>query len=121
MRFPSVIVFSSHVNIVYSVNSVYRLKTVFDFAFSMSVLLQMVFNTRCVCPKHDTWKHGDIVAGDLRVAAIKELSFSDIDYSKNKGRSMCSVSKLVKPTNQLKYIFLDYMFSFGNIVSDFHV
>ena len=27
----------------------------------------------------------------------------------------------MKPTNELKYIFLDYMFSFGNIVSDFHV
>ena len=36
-------------------------------------------------------------------------------------QSKCSVNKLVKPTNELKYIFLDYMFSFGNIVSDFHV
>ena len=36
-------------------------------------------------------------------------------------QSKCSVSKLVKPTNELKYIFLDYMFSFGNIASDFHV
>ena len=56
MRFPAVTVCSSLVNIVYSV---YRLKTVFGFAFSLSVLLQMVFSTRCVCSKHDTWRHGE--------------------------------------------------------------
>ena len=86
MRLPSVTVFSSLVNIVYSVNSVYRLKTVFGFAFSLSVLLQMVFSARCVCSKYDTWRHGEVVAGDLLVAAVEELRFCDIDSSKNKGR-----------------------------------
>ena len=86
MRFPSVTVFSSFVNIVYSVISVYRLKKVFGFAFSLAFLLQMVFSARCVCSKHDTWRHGEVVAGDLRVAAVEELRFCDIDSSKNKGR-----------------------------------
>ena len=81
MKFPPVTVFSSFVNIVYSVNSVYTLKTVFGFVFSLSFLLQMVFTSRCVCPKHDTWRHGEVVAEDLRVAAVKELRFCDIDSS----------------------------------------
>ena len=80
MRFPSVAVFSSFVN------SVYRLKTVFGFAFSLAFLLQMVFSAHCVCSKHDTWRHGEVVAGDLRVAAVEELRFCDINSSKNKGR-----------------------------------
>lgn len=85
MRFSSVIVLSNSVNIVYSVNSVYSFKSVFKVLFSLSLLLQMVFGARCVCSKHDTWKHGS-VSDNLRIASVDELRFCEADKSKNKDR-----------------------------------
>ena len=91
MRFPLDTMFSSFVNIVYSVNCVYSLKIVFGFAF----LLQMVFSALCVCSKHDTWRHGEVVAGDLRVAAVKDLRFCNIDSSKTKAENRKFVELVV--------------------------
>lgn len=86
MKFPSVTVFFNCVNIVYSIYSVYSLKSIFGVVLSLSFLLQMVFGAGCVCSKHDTWRHGEVVAGDLRVAAVEELRFCEVDTSKNKKR-----------------------------------
>ena len=74
------------VNIVYSIYSVYSLKSIFGVVLSLSFLLQMVFGAGCVCSKHDTWGHGEVVAGDLRVATVEELQFCEVDTSKNKKR-----------------------------------
>ena len=86
MRFH-LVTFSSFVNIVYSVNSVYKLKTVFGFAFSLSFLPQMVISARCVCSKHDMRSHGEFVAWNLCLAAVEELRFCEIDSSKNKAEN----------------------------------
>ena len=75
------------VNMVYSVNSVYSLKSVIGFAFSLAILLQMVFSAHCVCSKHDTWRHGEVVAGDLRVAAIESFDSAILTLPKTKAEN----------------------------------
>lgn len=85
-KIPSFSVLRNFVNSVYNVNSVYRLKSVFIVAFSLSFLLQMVFSARCLCTKHTTWSHGDVLPDGLRVADSEELRFCEVDTSKNKGR-----------------------------------
>ncbi|KAJ7391467.1 hypothetical protein OS493_018514 [Desmophyllum pertusum] len=46
----------------------------------------MVFSARCLCTKHTTWSHGDVLPDGLRVADSEELRFCEVDTSKNKGR-----------------------------------
>ncbi|CAH3163550.1 unnamed protein product, partial [Porites lobata] len=46
----------------------------------------MVFTARCVCTKHSTWSHGNVSPDALRVADPEELTFCEVDSSKNKGR-----------------------------------
>ena len=86
MKFPSFSSFFNCVNIVYSRNSVYSYKSVFAVVFSLSFLLQMVFGARCMCSKHDTWRHGEVVAGDLRVAAVEELWLIPLKTKVENGR-----------------------------------
>ena len=46
----------------------------------------MVFTARCVCTKHSTWSHGNVSPDALRVADPEELTFCEVDSSKNKDR-----------------------------------
>ena len=48
----------NNVNIVYSVNSVYTFRFVFLFVFCLSFAVEMGFNAKYVCEKHDAWCHG---------------------------------------------------------------
>ena len=122
MKFPSFSSFFNCVNIVYSRNSVYSYKSVFAVVFSLSFLLQMVFGARCVCSKHDTWRHGEVVAGDLRVAAVEELRFCEVDTSKNKGRKrkICEACR-GRIATELKCLRLQVRFILSTILFEYVV
>ena len=86
MKFSSVIVLSNNVNSVYIVNSGCSFNSFLAVAFSLSFFLEMAFGAGCVFPRHDTWRHVEVVISDLRVASVEALRFCVVDTSKNKGR-----------------------------------
>lgn len=65
MKFSSVIVLSNNVNSVYIVNSGCSFNSFLDVAISLSFFLEMVFGAGCVFPRHDTWRHGEVVISDF--------------------------------------------------------
>lgn len=78
----------NNVNTVYSVNSVYSFRVVFLFIFCLSFAFEMGFNAKCVCEKHDAWRHGprEGPVDRMRVVDPEETRFCSFDASKNKSR-----------------------------------
>ena len=75
------------VNIVNSLNSVYRFQIILVFYVSLLFCAKMVFGAKCCCSHHNTWHHGEVSPKLLRAVNSKELEFCDVARAKNKNRS----------------------------------
>ena len=75
------------VNIVNSLNSVYRFQIILVFYVPLLFCAEMVFGAKCCCSHHNTWHHGEVSPKLLRAVNSKELEFCDVARAKNKNRS----------------------------------